>query len=228
MNQYILFIDTETSDKPKDLNKPYNELNYWPNAVQISWCIYTKEGKKIKEKSYFINNKDIQIAESSFKIHGISKQTLRDYGVSRKTVLQMLQSDVNQYKPLLVGHFLELDFHIIGADAFREKMPHPLQSLSTFCTMLTTKHLVKNPRTTYLKLGVLYELLFNRPLQNTHNALSDAVATAECFFELLKRNEINMFNQSPITINPANDFTKGAWMATSSFIMFITFSSIIV
>ncbi len=198
MSQYVLFIDTETSDIPSDLNKPYSDASNWPFAVQISWCIYNKIGKKIKAQSYFINNRDIQVSVSSIKIHGITKQMLRDYGVSRKTVLQLLQSDVAQYKPLLVGHFLELDYHIVGVDAFREKIPNPLQGLTTFCTMLASKHLVKNPQTTYLKLGVLYEQLFQRPLSHQHNALNDAVATAECFFELIKQTEIANFTQAPI------------------------------
>jgi DNA polymerase-3 subunit epsilon len=198
MSQYVLFIDTETSDVPGDLNKPYNLASNWPFAVQISWCIYNKAGKKIKSQTYFINSKDIQVSVASLKIHGITKQMLRDYGVSRKTVLQMLQNDVQQYNPLLVGHFLELDFHIIGVDAFREKMANPLHGLTTFCTMLATKQLVKNPRTTYLKLGCLYEHLFRQPLNNQHNALNDAIATADCFFELVKQKEITNFTQVPI------------------------------
>jgi DNA polymerase-3 subunit epsilon len=198
MSQYVLFIDTETSDIPVDLNKSYSEASNWPFAVQISWCVYNKSGKKIKAQSYFINNRDILVSVSSLKIHGITKQMLRDYGVSRKTVLQMLQNDVAQYKPLLVGHFLELDYHIVGADAFREKILNPLQGLATFCIMLATKHLVKNPRTNYLKLGVLYEQLFHQSFSNQHNALNDALATADCFFELVKQKEIVNFTQTPI------------------------------
>ena len=198
MNQYVLFIDTETSDVPGDLSKPYNLAGNWPFAVQISWCIYNKAGKKIKAQTYFINNRDINVSLGSLKIHGITKQMLRDYGVSRKTILQMLQNDVAQYKPLLVGHFLELDYHIVGVDAFREKMANPLQGLTTFCTMLATKHLVKNPRTTFLKLGCLFEQLFRQPLSNQHNALNDALATADCFFELVRQKEITNFTQAPI------------------------------
>lgn len=198
MSKYLLFIDTETSDVPGDLTKPYSEASNWPFAVQISWCVYNKTGKKVKAQSYFINSSDIQVSVPALKIHSITKQMLRDYGVSRKTVLQMLKSDVAQYKPLLVGHFLELDYHIVGADAFREKMANPLQGLTTFCTMLATKHMVKNPRTIYLKLGILFEQLFHQPLNNQHNALTDAVATADCFFELVKQKEITNFMQPPI------------------------------
>jgi DNA polymerase-3 subunit epsilon len=205
MSQYVLFIDTETSDVPGDLSKPYTLVCNWPFAVQMSWCIYNKAGKKIKSQSYLINSRDILVSVSSLKIHGITKQMLRDYGVSRKTVLQMLQNDVAQYKPLLVGHFLELDYHIIGVDAFREKIPNPLRGLITFCTMHATKHLVKNPRTTYLKLGCLYEQLFHQPFNNQHNAMNDAIATADCFFELVKQKEIVNFTQAPIaTIQATN------------------------
>ncbi len=224
MNDYLLFIDTETSGLPKSLDKPYSAVNNWPNAVQVSWCIFTKDGRKIKEKSYFINNNDIQISSGAIKVHGITKHVLKDYGISRKSVLSMLTADITQYKPLLVGHFLELDYHVIGADAYREKMENPLQLVPAFCTMVATKHMVKNPAATFLKLGQLHEILFNQPLQHQHNALSDAMATATCFFELVRRKEITNFKQPPIVL-PANQYiynNKTGWLLAASAIILIT------
>jgi DNA polymerase-3 subunit epsilon len=56
--------------------------------------------------------------------------------------------------------------------------------------MLATRHLVSNPAAAHLRLGELYTYLFNKKLENEHNALADARATAECFYELLRRGEI--------------------------------------
>ncbi|RYE36218.1 MAG: hypothetical protein EOP42_04180 [Sphingobacteriaceae bacterium] len=105
--------------------------------------------------------------------------------------MQLLADDMIKYQPLLVGHFMELDYHVINADFFRSGVENPAVNLKTFCTMLATKYLNHHPQHKYLRLGDLYQLLFNMPLQNQHNALNDVVATAESFFELWKRGEID-------------------------------------
>jgi DNA polymerase-3 subunit epsilon len=85
---------------------------------------------------------------------------------------------------------MEFDFHMIAADFYRTGMDNPLKKEMTFCTMIATTHLVQNPVLKFFKLGELYEALFHTTLNNQHDALVDAGATAECFFELVKRGEI--------------------------------------
>lgn len=46
LKDYLLFIDTEATGLPKKWNLPYNTPGNWPDAVQISWLLYTKEGQK--------------------------------------------------------------------------------------------------------------------------------------------------------------------------------------
>jgi len=41
-----------------------------------------------------------------------------------------------------------------------------------------------------MRLNELYSLLFGREMENQHNALADALATKECFFEQLRRGDI--------------------------------------
>jgi DNA polymerase-3 subunit epsilon len=105
--------------------------------------------------------------------------------------MSCLAGDVHHYQPLVVGHFMEFDYHIVSADFFRTGIENPIKREATFCTMLGSRHLVKNPAITYFKLGQLYEALFSKTLENQHNAIVDARATARCFFELVKRGEIN-------------------------------------
>src|SRR5438128_7128721 len=105
--------------------------------------------------------------------------------------MQMLADDFLKYKPLVIGHFMEFDMHMIGADFYRTGIENPIKKEATFCTMLATTAFVKNPALKFFRLGELYETLFNKPLENQHDALVDAKATAECFFELFKRGEID-------------------------------------
>jgi DNA polymerase-3 subunit epsilon len=187
----LLFIDTEASGLPKKWNAPYSRANNWPFSVQISWLIYKRDGTLIKKENHYINDKDFKITPAAEEIHGISREFLNQKGEPRYKVLQLLAKDLEIYHPLLIGHFMELDFHVISADYFRSGVENPISNSQTFCTMVATKSLNYHPQSRYLRLGDLYELLFNRPLLHQHNALVDAEATAECFFELLKKGEID-------------------------------------
>lgn len=191
MNDYLLFIDTEASGLPKNWSLPYNAEGNWPHCVQISWVIFTRDERKIKEEDHYIKNNDFEIAESAIKIHGITSQYLQANGEDRKPVLQLLVSDLAHYKPLVVGHFIQFDIHILGADFHREKMEFPIKKEWCFCTMLGSTQLIKNPSIKFLRLEQLYSVLFNKPLKNLHNAVVDANATAQSFFEMCKLGQIN-------------------------------------
>ena len=190
MRDYLLFIDTETSGLPKNWNAPYAAKKSWPFAVQISWIIYSKEGQLIKTEDHYIRNSDFEIQSSSQKIHGISRNFLVTNGENRKDVMAKLANDLIQYEPMVLGHFMKLDYHITGVEFFRTGLQNPIEHLPLFCTMLATTHLVENPHRKYMRLGDLYQYLFEHSMEEHHDALEDAQATADCFFELQKRGMI--------------------------------------
>lgn len=189
MSEYLLFLDTEASGLPKNWELPYSAQNNWPFCLQVSWIIYKKDGQKLKQESHYITDPDVKIAKSATKIHGITQSFLQINGQSRKEVMQMLADDVIKYRPLVIGHFMKFDSHMIAIDFYRTGIENPVKNEMTFCTMVATTHLVKNPIKKFFKLGELYEALFSVILKDQHNALVDANATAECFFELVKRGE---------------------------------------
>ncbi len=190
MKEYLLFIDTETSGLPKKWNKPYSDNKNWPFTVQVAWIIFSSDGKKVKEENFYIREDDFSIELSSLKTHGITKEYLNENGERRKKVMSKLAYDIRKYKPMLIGHFMELDFHVLSADFYRSGIENPMKNLPLFCTMLASDIYVKNPQSKFLRLGQLYEYLFNKKAINIHNALTDATITAECFFEMLKRGHI--------------------------------------
>ena len=190
MTDYLLFIDTEASGLPQDWNKPYSEKGNWPFCVQIAWVIFTKDGHEIKHENHFIKENDFKISASATKIHGITQSFLRENGQSRIEVIESLYHDLIKYQPLVIGHFMEFDYNMIGVDFYRTGIENPIKKEMTFCTMRATTHMVKNPVHKFFKLGELYEALFHTKLYHQHNALVDAKATAACFFELVKRGEV--------------------------------------
>lgn len=219
----MLFIDTEASGLPKKWNAPYSKDESWPHAVQVSWLLFDKNRQVIKEQNHYIQDTDFTIEPSAVKVHGITHQFLQANGQSRESVMQLLATDLQQYQPLVVGHFLELDLHVTGADFYRSGISNPFDSLPGFCTMIGTTHLVRNPQTKYLRLGDLYEILFHHPLEHQHNALVDARATADCFFELVKRGDINDSSivQQQASIDQAKANVKKAGIAMVVLFIFL-------
>jgi DNA polymerase-3 subunit epsilon len=187
----LLFIDTEASGLPKNWKAPYSKVNNWPFSVQISWLLYSNQGILIKQENHYISNDDFKITPAAVDIHGITREFLSKNGEPRHKVMELLAEDIKKYQPTIIGHFIELDIHVLSADFFRSGVENPILSLPTFCTMIATKQLAHRPQNKYLRLGDLYQLLFNTSLEHQHDALVDATATAECFFELIEKGEIN-------------------------------------
>jgi DNA polymerase III subunit epsilon len=191
LKAHLLFIDTEATGLPDKWDKPYSAVNNWPSALQVSWIICDREGNEIKCEDHYINNNDRKISRAAYKINGLTADFLQQHGKDRTGVFALLAADIQQYDPVIIGHFIELDQKVLGADAFRAGSESPLEHSPLYCTMRATRHLVQNPCKKYLTLGELYELLLHQPLSGQHNALNDARATADCFFELVARKEIN-------------------------------------
>ncbi|WP_242691712.1 3'-5' exonuclease [Desertivirga arenae] len=226
VNQYLLFIDTEASGLPKKWNEPYSKPNNWPNSVQTSWVIFDREGQEIKREDHYIRDQDFKISSSSIKIHGITSDYLATHGKDRREVMQKLYNDLTTYKPLVVGHFMELDYHVLAADFLRSNLANPIEDLKlpAFCTMMATTKFVKNPQRKFMKLGELYDYLFHASLIKPHNAIYDAKATADCFFELLKRGDLSeqevTSNPLDLTLKPKKE-TRNSWAFFSIVLLFI-------
>ncbi|MEJ7679932.1 MAG: exonuclease domain-containing protein [Segetibacter sp.] len=145
MTDYLLFLDIEASGLPKKWELPYSAKDNWPFCVQVCWIIYSKDGQEVKQENHYIKETDFKISKSSTKIHGIIQSYIEANGQSRTEVLKMLSDDVVKYQPLLIGHFMEFDFNMISVDFYRAGIENPVKKEMTFCTMLATTHLIKNP-----------------------------------------------------------------------------------
>jgi len=189
MNDYILFIDTETSDKPQYWKTPTEEVDHWPYILQIAWIICKKSGEKVLSQDFYINPGEIKMGKDALKVHNITPEFLEKNGIKRKEVLQKLSDDLNQFNPLIVGHFLKFDIKMLEVGFHRAGIIQNLTNREKFCTMFFTRnfHLGVNGR--LLRLNELYKLIFKREFNNQHNAFYDAQATKDCFFNLLNKGQ---------------------------------------
>lgn len=190
MQDYLLFVDTETSGVPDSLNAPISDLKNWPFVLQLAWIVYDRDGNEIKQENHFIYEEDIYIKDSSIKIHGITKDSLKTKGKDRKIVMKLFANDLRRFKPVIVGHFIEFDSKMLQVAFFRSGLKNILSKHRHFCTMRATTEYTRFQNHQYPKLNELYETLFSEKLENNHDALVDAQATARCFLELWRKAEI--------------------------------------
>jgi DNA polymerase-3 subunit epsilon len=220
VKEYLLFVDTETSGLPKDWSKPYSVRGNWPHVVQVAWVLYSRDGKKLKEENFYIRPSDYEVSPTSQRIHGLSEDFLRENGKDRNSVMQLLHADLIRYQPLVVGHFMQLDYHMLGLSFYRSGLENPLPKLPHFCTMRATAHFMRESSHRHLRLGELYMRLFQTPLQDEHNALSDASATAHCFFKLWKKGDIDeeTVQQQQLPVTEAAR-TKRSWKRKITYLL---------
>ena len=189
-----LFFDTETTGLPTNYDASIYDVDNWPRLVQLSWIISDDKGNLLKEKNYIIYPKGFIIPNDSVKIHGITNEFAKDEGYDLKSVLDEFVKDV-QDSSLIIGHNIDFDKKIIGAELYRNGINNIFAEKSSICTMKSSVDFCAIPGYWGYKwpsLQELYQKLFNKSFADAHNSLFDIRATKECFFKLKELNIINI------------------------------------
>lgn len=184
----ILFFDTETTGVPKDYKAPVTDLQNWPRVVQVGWVCYLSNGTFIEEHEYIIKPVKFKIPVEASNVHGITQEIAMHKGESLKQILTALSWRMF-FADLLVGHNIEFDQNVMGAEFLRAKMTTALDRRPKVCTMKASTDYCAIPGNygnKWPKLTELYAKLFGEELAQTHTALDDIKATARCYFELTK------------------------------------------
>lgn len=189
---YLVF-DTETTGLPKNYQAPLDDFLNWPRIVQIAWAIYDESGQLWESANYIIKPDGFVISDEVAKIHRITQALAVKNGVALEKALAHFLSDVKTAEHL-VGHNINFDDKIVGAELARLKLDNPLLAADKLCTMRASANhcRISNGRGGYKwpNLTELYEYLFKTGLPDAHDALVDVKACADCFFELKRRGVI--------------------------------------
>ena len=191
MNNY-LFFDTETTGVPRNYKAPSSDTRNWPRLVQLAWILADEEGNRIHEGNLIVKPEGFVIPTDATKIHGITTQKALAEGILLKDAISMFKADLDLAN-FVVGHNVDFDKKIVGAEMVRLGMSDELGRKKSYCTMLSTTNFCKIPGPygyKYPKLQELYKKLFGKEFDNAHNAMSDIEATEQCFWELRKRKLI--------------------------------------
>ena len=187
---YLIF-DTETTGLPHNKSAPIEDLDNWPRLVQIAWQLHDFNGKLVHQGNHIVKPDGFTIPFNAEKVHGISTDRANEVGKELADVLDDFSEDVKQ-ATYLVGHNIEFDNKIIGAEFLRTERENLLKDITCIDTSVESVEFcgleggiggrLKQPR-----LGELYEILFAHPMQDAHDAAYDVDATAKSFFELIKK-----------------------------------------
>ncbi|MCK5847061.1 MAG: DNA polymerase III subunit alpha [Bacteroidales bacterium] len=191
----FLIFDTETTGLPNSYNAPISDSDNWPRMVQLAWQVHDKEGKLIEVKNYIIKPEGYEIPYDTVKIHGITTERAKAQGVDLIDVLKEFNESVSKCK-FVVGHNVEFDNNIIGAEFYRKQILSPLEDIKSIDTMkLSTDFCAivgRGKSFKYPKLQQLHKKLFDTNFEEAHNAAADVEATTRCFLELIRISVIGI------------------------------------
>ena len=186
----FLIFDTETTGLPALYNAPVTDVNNWPRLVQLAWECHDEKGILLEANNYIIKPSGYTIPFAAEKIHGISTERALNEGFDLLFVLQEFNRSLVQAK-LVIGHNIDFDRNIVGAEYVRTGIPDELSHLPYCCTKEEATGFCALPggkggNFKWPTLFELYQKLFSENFDEAHNAAADVAATARCFLELVR------------------------------------------
>ena len=187
----FLIFDTETTGLPRNYNAPVSDSDNWPRMVQIAWQLHDELGKLVEQANYIIKPEGFTIPFNATKVHGITTDHAMKHGLPLETVLEKFEQACSKSQ-YLVGHNIDFDLNIAGAEFFRVYKEDRLKSFKKLDTCTeTTASLCQLPggrggKFKLPNLAELHKFLFQEGFDEAHNASADVAATARCFLELMR------------------------------------------
>ncbi|HLT72239.1 MAG TPA: DNA polymerase III subunit alpha, partial [Cyclobacteriaceae bacterium] len=174
---------------------PITDLDNWPRLVQIAWQLHDNGGKLLSRHNYIIRPDGFDIPYNAQQIHGISTKRAMEEGIPIRESLDTLLADIKRAK-LLVGHNIEFDKNIIGAEMIRLGLgPDELLQVEKLDTGVVSTNYCQlsggiGGRLKMPRLVELHEKLFGVRFEDAHDAAYDVAATARCFFGLIRKDVV--------------------------------------
>lgn len=190
-----LLIDTETNGLPQAYDLPMTDLTNWPRLISVAWALYDDEGKQLCRHYALVKPDGYRWNRVAQQVHHITQEQAQTQGQPLADVLAQLRPALEQ-ADVWVGHNVDLDYNVIGAEFIRagrddldQSQPGRVGEFPArpiICTMDASAKVTPNREP--VKLEDLYRLLTGKRMKGMHDATADMLATARCFFELKRRN----------------------------------------
>lgn len=186
----FLIFDTETTGLPANYNAPPTDTDNWPRMVQLAWESHDASGKLLEAKSYIVKPEGYTIPYAAEKVHGISTKKALEEGFDLQFVLHEFNLSLQNSK-LVIGHNIEFDLKIVGAEYYRKGIEDGLRKKAFCCTKEASTDFCALPggrggKFKWPTLAELHQKLFQDNFAEAHNAAADVAATSRCFLEMIR------------------------------------------
>lgn len=213
---YLIF-DTETTGLPRNKNAALTDFDNWPRLVQLAWQLHDESGALLSHGNHIVKPDGFTIPFNAQKIHGITTDRALEVGEPLTSVLEAFSQDVKRAR-VLVGHNIEFDNKIIGAEYLRSSSENLLEGMPNLDTSVETVAFMQLPggiggKLKQPKLIELYQRLFGTDFGDAHDAAYDVDATARAFFECLKQGIMKPLPET----DPAAITYQGPDLAAANF-----------
>tara|TARA_B100000575_G_C23026832_1_gene591295 strand:+ start:350 stop:1009 length:660 start_codon:yes stop_codon:yes gene_type:complete len=197
----VLVFDVETTGLPKSRHASIFKSDDWPYIVQLSyiWVDLNAPNHSIA-KDFIIKIPDsVELSEESIDIHGITREIMREKGVSIKDAINAFNKILVK-TDIIIAHNLAFDKNMIQVEAHRNTLPRYTACVAKtpieYCTMKNSKDLCNilakssysdRYYVKYPKLAELHEYLFGSIPTGLHNSMIDVIVCLKCYLKLVDK-----------------------------------------
>jgi len=196
----FIFFDTETTGLPINWKAPVSQVANWPRMIQLGVLVYTvdQDGapQLMDENEFLIKPDGWQVPKEKFWIdNGFDHEKSLAEGVPVVEALDYFIGWANE-ADFLVAHNMSFDQAVLGAEMIRAGKRAEKQ-LKKVCTKIEGTPICHLPAPSgkglkWPKLEELHLMLFGESFEGAHGAINDVKATANCFWEMVKRGFIQL------------------------------------
>jgi DNA polymerase III epsilon subunit-like protein len=174
----VLCFDTETTGKPPNNERYFNEKNgakaeSWPRIIQLAFILY--DTGKMKQLAFYDKlvklKPDELVPPDSTAVHGITDKDLEEKGISIRSVMKAFIQFFDK-ADFVVGHNVQFDINVVCAeltllirdpetsDVDKRKMREIIQKLlwdktKRYCTLNSSRKICNLPKYVYDINGVV-------------------------------------------------------------------------
>ncbi len=152
------------------------------DIIQLAYIVYDDNNSEIKRFNKYV--KDRFVDKRAGEITGITTDLLRKNGVPFDQIMKEFLKDIHCVHSIC-GHNICTDISKLKNNMNKFKI-QPNYDVFEFVMIDDTVNMYKSIGGKNIKLSELYQILFNKPMQNAHDALVDVTHTAKCYVELKK------------------------------------------
>ena len=194
-------LDIETTGLPSVRRAKFDNTRAYDTCRVLSLaCVeYTPEGIEFGHTHSIVYPDTFEVAAT--EIHGITTEVAQMDGRPFKDVYNELLTILATNGPDVIGHNISFDITTLKAEAYRRGLDwQALDSINQVCTFQLSKTIYMRP----MKLGQMYETIFNAQIVNAHNALADARASGEIYFQCMKSKHVKPIQPKKVIIRASD------------------------